>query len=111
MPVGLPECIEQPASSLPPTLAVDPGVCVTVDLGVLSPGDVYDFSIIVVDDAIDVLFFDQNSIQPYELGQSYRSVMAQPASTESALGALEFTGRFALHCWKTVVHGAGQQRP
>ena len=85
-----PECIEQPASSLPPTLAVDPGVCVTVDLGVLSPGDVYDFSIIVVDDAIDVLFFDQNSIQPYELGQSYRSVMAQPASTESALGALEF---------------------
>ena len=57
-----PECIEQPASSLPPTLAVDPGVCVTVDLGVLSPGDVYDFSIIVVDDAIDVLFFDQNSI-------------------------------------------------
>ena len=42
-------------------------------------------SIIVVDDAIDVLFFDQNGIQPYELGQSYRSSMAQPASTESAL--------------------------
>jgi hypothetical protein len=44
----------------------------------------------VVDDAIDLLFFDENSIQPYELGQSYRSVMAQPASTESALGAFEF---------------------
>ena len=56
----------------------------------LTPGDVYDLSIIVVDDAIDLLFFDENSIQPYELGQSYRSLMAQPASTELALGAHEF---------------------
>ena len=61
-----------------------------VDLGLLTPGDVYDLSIIVVDDAIDLLFFDENSVQPYELGQSYRSLMAQPASTESAIGAYEF---------------------
>ena len=85
-----PTCLTQDGDSLPPTLDIDPGVCVIVDLGVLQPGDVYDLSIIVVDDAIDLLFFDENSIQPYELGQSYRSVMAQPASTESALGAFEF---------------------
>lgn len=85
-----PSCLTQTPETLPPTLDIDPDVCVIVDLGALQPGDVYDFSIIVVDDALDVLFFDENSIQPYELGQSYRSVMAQPASTESALGALEF---------------------
>lgn len=85
-----PSCLTQTPETLPSTLDIDPGVCVIVDLGALQPGDVYDLSIIVVDDALDVLFFDENSIQPYELGQSYRSVMAQPASTESALGALEF---------------------
>ncbi len=85
-----PSCLTQDGASLPPTLDIDPDVCVIVDLGVLQPGDVYDMSVIVVNDAIDLLFFDENSIQPYELGQSYRSVMAQPASTESALGALEF---------------------
>ena len=85
-----PGCLTQTSETLPSTLDVDPDTCVIVDLGALQPGDVYDLSIIVVDDALDVLFFDENSIQPYELGQSYRSVMAQPASTESALGALEF---------------------
>ena len=80
-----PECLTQTVTSLPPSLAIDPDVCIIVDLGVLTPEDVYDLSIIIVDDAIDLLFFDENSIQPYELGQSYRSLMAQPASTESAL--------------------------
>ena len=90
MPVGLPlnTSNSRPPPCRRPWLLTP--ACASSTLGVLSPGDVYDFSIIVVDDAIDVLFFDQNSIQPYELGQSYRSVMAQPASTESALGALEF---------------------
>ena len=85
-----PTCLEQDAASLAATIAIDPDVCVIVDLGLLQPGDVYDMSIIVVDDAIDLLFFDENSIQPYELGQSYRSSMAEPASTEFALGAFEF---------------------
>ncbi len=85
-----PTCVTQTSETLPSTLDIDPNQCVIVDLGQLQSGDVYDFSIIVVDDAIDVLFFDENSIQPYELGQSYRSGMAEPASTESALGALEF---------------------
>ena len=85
-----PNCSTQTSETLPPTLDIDPNMCVVLDLGLLQSGDVYDFSIIVVEDAIDVLFFDENSIQPYELGQSYRSGMAEPASTEAALGALEF---------------------
>ena len=85
-----PTCSSASVQTLPPTLNVDADACIVVDLGVLQPGDVYEMSLIVVDDAVDLLFFDQNGIQPYELGQSYRSSMAQPASTESALGAHEF---------------------
>ena len=85
-----PTCSSAAVQTLPPTLNVEADACIIVDLGVLQPGDVYEMSLIVVDDAVDLLFFDQNGIQPYELGQSYRSSMAQPASTESALGAHEF---------------------
>ena len=85
-----PNCVTIQAANLQPTMDLDPGTCVIVDLGVLNPGDVYAMDIVVVDDAIDLLFFDQNGIQPYELGQSYRSSMVQPASTESALGTYEF---------------------
>jgi len=85
-----PNCTTVAVGDLQSTVQVDSGECVIVWLGTLEPGDVYDLSIIVVDDAIDLLFFDENGIQPYELGQSYRSSMAQPASTESALGAYEF---------------------
>ncbi len=85
-----PDCVTAAVGDLQSTVEVDPGACVIVWLGTLQPGDVYDLSVIVVDDAIDLLFFDENGIQPYELGQSYRSSMAQPASTESALGAFEF---------------------
>ena len=65
-----PTCQTLQASSLPPTVSLADGTCAIVDLGVLSSGDVYEVSVIVVDDAIDLLFFDENSIQPYELGQS-----------------------------------------
>ena len=85
-----PTCSSAAVQTLPPTVNVDADACIIVDLGVLQPGDVYEMSLIVVDDAVDLLFFDQNGIQPYELGQSYRSSMAQPVSTESALGAHEF---------------------
>ena len=50
-----PTCASASVQSLPPTLDVDDGACTTVDLGLLQPGDVYAMSIIVVDDAIDVL--------------------------------------------------------
>ena len=85
-----PNCETATLQSLGSTTDVNADSCVVVSLGALQPGEVYDLSIIIVDDAIDVLIFDENSLQPYNLGQSYRSSMAQPASTESALGALEF---------------------
>ena len=85
-----PNCETATLQSLGSTTDVNADSCVVVSLGALQPGEVYDLSIIIVDDAIDVLVFDENSLQPYNLGQSYRSSMAQPASTESALGALEF---------------------
>ena len=85
-----PGCVTQSATTLPPTVDIDPDVCIIVDLGVLSPGDVYAMNVVILNDAIDLLFFDENGIQPYELGQSYRTSMAQPASTEDALGGYEF---------------------
>lgn len=85
-----PGCLTQSATTLPPTIDIDPDVCIIVDLGVLSPGDVYAMNVVIVNDAIDLLFFDENGIQPYELGQSYRASMAQPASSEFALGGYEF---------------------
>ena len=85
-----PGCLTQSAATLPPTIDIDPGVCIIVDLGVLAPGDVYAMNVVILNDAIDLLFFDENGIQPYELGQSYRASMAQPASTETALGGYEF---------------------
>ena len=85
-----PGCLTQSATTLPPTIDIDPDVCIIVDLGVLSPGDVYAMNVVILNDAIDLLFFDENGIQPYELGQSYRASMAQPASTEFALGGYEF---------------------
>ena len=85
-----PGCLTQSAATLPPTIDIDPGVCIIVDLGVLAPGDVYAMNVVILNDAIDLLFFDENGIQPYELGQSYRASMAQPASTETAIGGYEF---------------------
>ena len=85
-----PGCLTETIGNLGSTIDIDPGVCIIVDLGTLVPGDVFEIELIILDDALDVLFFNQNTIQPYELGQSYRSIMEQPASTESALGGYEF---------------------
>jgi hypothetical protein len=60
------------------------------DLGTLQPGDVFEFSITVIDDSLDVLVFDESGLQPYLLGQSYRSSYQQVPSTESANGEYEF---------------------
>ena len=89
-----PNCVTRSVDDLVASVAVDPGVCILVDLGVLTPNDVHELEIIVVEDAIDILFFDENSVQPYQLGQAYRSTMVETISTESALGGYEFH-------WKT----------
>jgi hypothetical protein len=51
---------------------------------------VFEFSITVIDDSLDVLVFDESGLQPYLLGQSYRSTYQQVPSTEFANGEYEF---------------------
>ena len=85
-----PNCLNDTPQAFSSATVIGDGACIKINLGVLTPGDVYDLSIIVSQDALDVLVFDQNSIQPYDLGQSYRSSYEQIPSTESALGSFEF---------------------
>ena len=85
-----PNCLELNTNQLQNTITVDAGVCAKVNLGVLQPGDVYDISISIINDAVDVLFFDQNQILTYDAGQSYRSQFNQIISTENALGGYDF---------------------
>ncbi len=85
-----PGCLNDTPSSFSSATVIGDGACIKINLGVLTPGDVYDLSIIVSQDELDVLVFDQNSIQPYDLGQSYRNLFEQIPSTESALGSYQF---------------------
>ena len=85
-----PNCLERDIDQLLNSISVDSGVCVKVDLGTLQPGDVYDVSVSIINDEIDLLFFDQNQILTYDAGQSYRSQYNQIISTESALGGYDF---------------------
>ena len=85
-----PNCLERDIGQLLNSVTVDSSVCVKVNLGNLEPGDVYDVSISIINDAIDVLFFDQNQILTYDAGQSYRSQFNQVISTENALGGYDF---------------------
>lgn len=85
-----PQCLSVTESTLSSQVAVANDACMRFDLGTLQPGDVYDFSITVIDDALDVLVFDESGLQPYLLGQSYRSTFQQVPSTESANGQYEF---------------------
>ena len=85
-----PNCLNDTPAAFSSSTVIGDGACIKVNLGVLNPGDVYDISIIVSQDALDVLVFDENSVQPYDLGQSYRSSYENVPSTESALGSYEF---------------------
>jgi len=84
-----PNCLQQEVASIPGSIGIDGGVCVKVDLGQLQPGDVYQFDVTILQ-AIDLLIFDENGVQPYDLGQSYRSAYEQIASTENAEGQYQF---------------------
>ena len=81
-----PECSELDLSQISSFVAVNPGACVVIDLGVRSSQQVLDIDIVVADDAMDVLLFNEATIQPYNLGQSYRTNFVPEASFESALG-------------------------
>ena len=85
-----PNCTETTVAAFSSSDAISDGECVKVSLGVLMPGDVFDININIIDDAMDVLVFDQNTIQPYDLGQSYRTSFEPVPSTESALGSFSF---------------------
>ena len=54
-----PNCLDRQIDNILNTVTVDDGVCVKVDLGALQPGDVYEVSISIISDGIDLLFFDQ----------------------------------------------------
>ena len=77
-------CLDDTPASFSSSQVIGNGACIKVNLGVLTPGDVYDLSMIVSEGAMDILIFDQNSIQPYELGQSYRNSFEPVPSTEFA---------------------------
>ena len=85
-----PNCLNDTPASFSSSTVIGNNACIKVNLGTLTPGDVFDLSIIVSEGELDVLVFDQNSIQPYDLGQSYRSSFEQIPSTESALGSYQF---------------------
>ena len=85
-----PTCLSVSATTLSSQVAVANDACMRFDIGTLQSGDVYEFSITVIDDALDVLVFDESGLQPYLLGQSYRSSFQQIPSTESANGQYEF---------------------
>ncbi|MBT7262340.1 MAG: hypothetical protein HN883_00325, partial [Euryarchaeota archaeon] len=85
-----PNCLNDTPAAFSSATVIGDGTCIKINLGILTPGDVYDLSIIVSQDELDILFFDQNSVQPYDLGQSYRNLFEQAPSTESAMGSYEF---------------------
>ena len=85
-----PQCAELDLSDVVSTssgVAVEPGACVIIDIGVRSYTTTLAIDIEVLDDALDVLMFDQNSIQVYQNGQNYRSYFNKEASFESMLGS------------------------
>lgn len=70
-----------------PGISVDPGACLIVDIGTRSHEVTLAIDIEIMDDAMDVLMFDQNGIQTYKNGQNYRSSINPEASFESMIGS------------------------
>ena len=68
-------------------IEVEPGACVIVSIGVRSHTTTLAIDYEVLDDAMDVLLFNQVGIQTYENGQSYHSYFVNEASFESMLGS------------------------
>ena len=91
-----PECADDSPAGFSSSTVIGDGDCIKVSLGVLTPGDVFDLSIIVSgqgengEGELDVLIFNQNSIVPYDSGQSYRTFFEQVPSTEFASGSYQF---------------------
>ena len=85
-----PQCAEFDLSDVVTTssgVSVEPGACLIVDIGVRSHTTTLAIDIEVLDDAMDVLMFDQNSVQTYKNGQNYRSSFNAESSFESMIGS------------------------
>jgi len=67
-------------------VAVDPGACIIVDIGLRTHSTTLAIDYEIMDDAMDVLLFDGNGIQTYKNGQNYRSSFIAEASFESMIG-------------------------
>jgi hypothetical protein len=67
-------------------VAVETGACLIVDIGVRISDTTLAIDYEVMDDAMDVLLFDQNNIQTYNNGQNYRNAFTPEGSFESMLG-------------------------
>ena len=87
---AVPSCASAELSAVTGAVAVDGGSCLDINLGEHAPGTVLAFDVLVADDAVDLLVFDDAGKAPYELGQSYRNAVTTPVSTESAIGAQVF---------------------
>ena len=57
-----PNCLNDTPAGFSSSTVIGDGACIKVNLGVLNPGDVYDISIIVSQDALDVLVFDEQHL-------------------------------------------------
>ena len=84
-----PDCLQDDVASFLPSTGVAGDACVKVNLGQLQSGDVYQFDITILQ-PIDLLLFDENGVQAYDLGQSYRNAFEQIVSTENAEGQYQF---------------------
>ena len=67
-------------------VAVETGACLIIDIGVRNSATTLAIDYEVMDDAMDVLLFDENTIQTYNNGQNYRNSFTTEGSFESMLG-------------------------
>ena len=85
-----PQCAELDLSDVITSssgVAVEPGACTIIDIGIRSHTTTLAIDIEVLDDAMDVLMFNENSVQTYQNGQNYRSSLNQEATFESMIGS------------------------
>lgn len=85
-----PQCAEFDLSDVVTSssgVAVEPGACLIVDIGLRSHTATLAIDIEVLDDAMDVLMFDQGTVQTYKNGQNYRSSFNAESSFESMIGS------------------------
>ena len=85
-----PGCTEMDISTISSQELISSDLCIKLDLGIHSSGAVLEFDIIVSEGDLDLLLFDENGVQAYDLGNSYRDYFIDDASFEGAFGEYEF---------------------